>query len=219
MESLERQKSDKNDEKAFKRKEAIDKRHFEVNNTIMKLKDINDELNSMSATDTRSLDKVRYKLTKLGFESILKDPERWHWPKEREFGRPHGFCGLILTTPNGVPVLIGREGAHCDDALRRIAQGSDLWFQVQDYNGSRVLLRTSLRKDLVDSKSCREFAANVAAHFSTSRYEEQVPVMYTDSKHVAKRGSKRGSMRKRKRLGTIIGYPSKVCNAVVDRVP
>lgn len=187
--------------------------------TIDRVKEIKSELVSTSATDKDALKSIQQQLTQLGFGNIIESPDRWHWPEEREFGRPRGFAGLVLKSPNGIPVLVGREKAHSDDTLRRIAQGSDLWFQVEDYNGSRVLLRISLCKGLVDSRACRQFAANVAAHFSVSRHEKCVSVMYTDSKHVAKRGSKRGSMRKRKRLGTMIGYPSRVSDVVVDKEP
>ena len=94
--------------------------------------------------------------------------------------------------------------AHKDDIMRNAAQGSDLWFQVEDYNGSRVLLRTSLMRGTTGSKQCRQMAADVAAKYSVWGEEHySIPVMYTDSRKVAKRGSKFGSMKKNKSLGRI----------------
>ena len=102
----------------------------------------------------------------LGFESILRQsPSSWKTRKkiQSEVGRPAGFDGLVFYSPKGVPILIGKQKAHKDETLRRVAQGPDLWFQVQDYNGSRVLLRTSLKPGLRNSKECMHMAADLAA--------------------------------------------------------
>lgn len=137
-----------------------------------------------------------------------------------EFGRPRGFTGLVFYSPLGVPILVGKPKAESDEALRRASQGSDLWFQVEDYEGSRVLLRSSQVKGTKNSKKCVQMAADLAARYSIwgrtspdARGEPAtttVPVMYTDSKHVAKRGTKVGRMRKKKSLGTMAGRPSNV---------
>ena len=54
-------------------------------------------------------------------------------------------------------------------------------------------------------------AANLATKFSVwgDRYES-IPVIYTDSRKVAKRGTKVGSMKKSKSLGRMMGYPQDV---------
>jgi hypothetical protein len=44
-------------------------------------------------------------------------------------GRPDGFTGLVLESSKGVPILIGPR-TFSDALLRRIARGTDLWFQV-----------------------------------------------------------------------------------------
>ncbi len=155
--------------------------------------------------------------------SILDRPkETWKIVMERskgEFGRPKGFMGLVFYSPLGVPILVGKPKADSDGILRRASQGSDLWFQVEDYDGSRVLLRSSLVRGTKDSKRCMQMAADLAAFYSiwggSQRHDnsnsfDTVPVMYTDSKHVAKRGTKVGRMRKRKSLGRLMGKPSSV---------
>ena len=137
-----------------------------------------------------------------------------------EFGRPKEFTGLVFHSPLGVPILVGKSKAESDGILRRASQGSDLWFQVEDYEGSRVLLRSSLVRGTKNSKMCIQMAADLAAYYSVwgrDQYHnnkndcfDTVPVMYTDSKHVAKRGTKVGRMRKRKSLGRLMGRPSSV---------
>lgn len=149
--------------------------------------------------------------------SILDRPkDTWKIVTERsrgEFGRPKGFQGLVFYSPLGVPILVGKLKAESDGILRRASQGSDLWFQVEDYDGSRVLLRSSLVRGTKDSKKCLQMAADLAAFYSVwgkHKDFDSVPVMYTDSKHVAKRGTKVGRMRKRKSLGRLMGRPSNV---------
>jgi hypothetical protein len=155
---------------------------------------------------------------------ILDRPrDTWKIAAERsrsEFGRPRGFTGLVFYSPLGVPILVGKPRAESDGVLRRASQGSDLWFQVENYEGSRILLRSSLVRGTKNSKKCFQMAADLAAFYSmwggTSRaggrhsHLETVPVMYTDSKHVAKRGTRAGRIRKRKSLGRVMGRPSSV---------
>ena len=63
-------------------------------------------------------------------------------------------------------------------------------------------------RGMMGSKQCKQYAANIAAKYSIwGEGYEAVPVMYTDSRKVAKRGSKVGSMKKKKSLGRIMGYP------------
>ena len=49
-----------------------------------------------------------------------------------------------------------------------------------------------------------------------STYGGGVEVMYTDSRHVAKRGSRVGQMKDAKRLGTIWASPQRVMDAARD---
>ena len=71
-------------------------------------------------------------------------------------------------------------------------------------------------RGLDGSKTCAQFAADVAAWFSDSRYAEDdgdvdyVEVMYTDARKVAKRGTRVGQMKDTKRLGVIRARPSAV---------
>tara|TARA_B100000524_G_scaffold320904_1_gene201536 strand:+ start:106 stop:342 length:237 start_codon:yes stop_codon:yes gene_type:complete len=60
------------------------------------------------------------------------------------------------------------------------------------------------------SRECIEMAADMAAFFSDERYSESVSIMYTDSKHVAKRGSRVGQMKESKKLGTLFANPRRV---------
>lgn len=190
-------------------------RQQDVNQTIESLKNLQLEVKKLKPT-LSDLVSSRNKFNELGFGSILKQPmQSWKTKREKdvEFGRPLGFDGLLFYSPLGVPILVGRMNAHKDDVMRNAAQGSDLWFQVEDYHGSRVLLRSSLVRGTKGSKQCRQMAADLAASYSIwgdGDEFDSVPVMYTDSRNVAKRGSKVGNMKQKKSLGTMFGKPGDV---------
>ena len=63
-------------------------------------------------------------------------------------------------------------------------------------------------------RECMEFAADLAAYFGGgSRGDDAVEVMYTDSRRVAKRGSRVGQLKPKKRLGTVWARPDRVADA------
>jgi hypothetical protein len=135
----------------------------------------------------------------------------------RQFGRPDGFDGLVIESPRGIPILVARQTFR-DSLLRRVARGNDLWFQVHERRGSRVLLRTSMVRHLARSpRQCMEMAADLAVYFSDwRRCRGEVEVMYTDSKHVAKRGTRVGQMKRSKSLGLLWGSPERVVDVAAE---
>mmetsp|Transcript_12216 Transcript_12216/g.15976 ORF Transcript_12216/g.15976 Transcript_12216/m.15976 type:complete len:374 (-) Transcript_12216:57-1178(-) len=192
-------------------------RRLELNQMIDRLKDLKSELEESRTTQLK-FESIRTKMNGLGFGSILKQPmQSWKTKskKERKFGVPLGFDGLVFYSPLGVPILVGRMKAHKDAIMRNAAQGADLWFQVEDYNGSRVLLRSSQVRGTKGSKKCQQMAADIAARYSSwGEYYayDSIPVMYTDSRKVAKRGGKAGNMKQNKSLGRMFGRPQDVAD-------
>ncbi|EOD08377.1 hypothetical protein EMIHUDRAFT_465582 [Emiliania huxleyi CCMP1516] len=151
---------------------------------------------------------LRRAMEELGLEQRLElyDVDR---AAMDQWGRPAGFDGLVVDSPRGVPILIGRQ-SFADPLLRRVARGADLWFQVRASRGSRVLLRTSMRRDLTRShRECMEAAADLAAYFSPLRRHGEVEVMYTDSRHVAKRGGRVGQLKDGKKIGLLTAHPER----------
>ena len=55
------------------------------------------------------------------------------------WGRPRGFLGRVFESPNGVPVLVSRQ-SFSDELLRQVSTRSDLWLQVREGRGARVML-------------------------------------------------------------------------------
>ncbi|BAY45599.1 fibronectin-binding A domain-containing protein [Scytonema sp. HK-05] len=95
------------------------------------------------------------------------------------------------STPSGFEVLIGRNNRQNDQLTFRVANDYDLWFHAQEIPGSHVLLR--LEPGTPPEEADLQYTANLAAYYSRGRQSDQVPVVYTQPKHVYKpKGAKPG---------------------------
>ena len=145
----------------------------------------------------------------LGPRLLSYDPDA---ARLAQWGRPSGFTGLVLESPRGVPTLVAPR-SYSDELLRRVSRGTDLWFQAVEGRGSRVLLRASMVRGLSRaSRECVENAAHLAAYFSDQRYADEVEVMWTDSRKVARRGGRVGQMKATKKLGALWARPELVAS-------
>ncbi len=116
--------------------------------------------------------------------------------KTKHTGKDRGIVDessqpLQYFSPNGFEVLIGRNNRQNDRLTGRTAGDYDLWFHTQEIPGSHVLLR--LPPGAVADTSDLQFVANLAAYYSRARQSVQVPVVYTQPRHVYKpKGAKPG---------------------------
>lgn len=87
------------------------------------------------------------------------------------------------STSDGFRVLVGRNNKENDILTFKTASGKDIWFHTKDIPGSHVILFT-------DGKCASETAlfeaAALAAYHSKGRESENVPVDYTQVRHVKK---------------------------------
>ncbi|MDD2189563.1 MAG: NFACT RNA binding domain-containing protein [Eubacteriales bacterium] len=94
------------------------------------------------------------------------------------------------TTSDGFRVLVGRNNKENDILTFKTASGKDIWFHTKDIPGSHVILFTD-GKRVTDSAIFE--AASLAAYHSKGRESENVPVDYTQVRHVKKpNGAKPG---------------------------
>lgn len=195
---------DKAEKKARRRAEQIPIRLAETNASTQRLFELKTSL-SQPEPNLTTLRTIME--SEMGLATRLEtfDPDaKWM----QQWGRPNGFDGLVIESDRGIPILVSRSESFSDPLLRRVARGSDLWFQVRSGSGSRVLLRTSMVKRFKKSpRECMEMAADLAAYFSGLRGDEKVEVMVTDSRHVAKRGGRVGQMKWSKRLQSLWAQP------------
>ncbi|MEH2025854.1 Rqc2 family fibronectin-binding protein [Nostoc sp.] len=137
-----------------------------------------------TAEDLRALEEIREEL--IG-QKYLEDPEyRSRSANEAPSTNFHRYL-----TPGGFEVLIGRNNRQNDQLTFRVAGDYDIWFHAQEIPGSHLLLR--LEPGAVAEEADLQFVANLAAYYSRARQSEQVPVVYTQLKHVYKpKGAKPG---------------------------
>ncbi len=140
--------------------------------------------NYQSAEDLQALEEIREELIQ---QRYLEDPEY----------KSHSSTVAASTnfyryrTPSGFEVLIGRNNRQNDQLTFRVAGDYDLWFHAQEIPGSHVLLR--LEPGAVPEVADLQYTANLTAYYSRGRQSDQVPVVYTQLKHVYKpKGAKPG---------------------------
>ncbi|MEH2425411.1 MAG: NFACT family protein [Nostoc sp.] len=137
-----------------------------------------------TAEDLRTLEEIREEL--IG-QKYLEDPEY----RSRSANDVPSTNFHRYLTPSGFEVLIGRNNRQNDQLTFRVAGDYDLWFHAQEIPGSHLLLR--LEPGAVAEEADLQFVANLAAYYSRARQSEQVPVVYTQPKHVYKpKGAKPG---------------------------
>ena len=148
--------------------------------------------------DLTTLEEIREELVQAGY---LDQPSyRREASKPDSAAQPHSY-----RTPSGYEVLIGRNNRQNDQLTFRTATAYDLWFHTQEIPGSHVVLRLppGSTPDAADLQS----AADLAAYFSQARGSDQVPVVYTQPKHVYKPKGANLGMVIYKHERVIWGYP------------
>ncbi|MGF1516352.1 MAG: NFACT family protein [Nodosilinea sp.] len=111
-------------------------------------------------------------------------------------------------TPDGLPVLVGRNNRQNDLLISTVATDYDLWFHTQEIPGSHVLLRLGAGQAASDRDLA--YVADLAAYYSRARQSDQVPVIYTQPRHVYKPKGTRPGMVIYKHETVIWGQPRRV---------
>jgi predicted ribosome quality control (RQC) complex YloA/Tae2 family protein len=140
--------------------------------------------NYTTAEDLEALEEIREEL--IGQKYLEDSGERRRSSTEAVSTHYHRY-----RTPSGFEVLIGRNNRQNDQLTFRVANDYDLWFHAQEIPGSHVLLR--LEPGTPPEEADLQYTANLAAYYSRGRQSDQVPVVYTQPKHVYKpKGAKPG---------------------------
>ena len=211
--------------KAQRRAERVPSRIAEVEAFGEKLADLQQRLKKDSSREAMA--SLRKDMETLGLGQRIETFDLGAYDaagQTSRWGCPGDFDGLVVYSPlHGIPILISKQ-RHSDDVLRRVSRGTDLWFQAREGRGSRVLLRTSMCRSLKKPpRECMELAACFAAFFSDKNSHRRaasdtrpVEVMWTDSRHVAKRGGRVGQLKDAKKLGIIRAEPWRVAAKARD---
>ena len=181
------QKLYKQHQKLKRARTAVEPLLAEVNTEIEYLEQVESAIsqidNYLESEDLKALEEIREELIS---QKYLEDSEY-----RRRSSNDVTTNFYRHQTPSGFEVIIGRNNRQNDQLTFKVAGDYDLWFHAQEIPGSHVLLR--LEPGTVAEENDLQFTANLAAYYSRARQSEQVPVIYTEPKHVYKpKGAKPG---------------------------
>lgn len=93
---------------------------------------------------------------------------------------------LHFIDDNGFDIYVGKNNYQNDELTFKFATGNDWWFHTKKIHGSHVIVKTN-GKELPDSTY--EYAAELAAYYSSGRDTEKVEIDYLQKKNVKKPAS------------------------------
>ncbi len=176
----------KNAQKYFKKygkaKTALKEKQIQIEETdqdIQYLESVYSFLENVETID--EIDSIREELVESGF---LRKRKTVGIKKKAKI-KPHQY-----ETGDGFRVLAGHNNNENDQLTFKMAGSKDYWFHTKDIPGSHVILFTEGR-ELTETAIFD--AAAIAAYHSKGRSSENVPVDYTQVRHVKKpNGAKPG---------------------------
>lgn len=138
---------------------------------------------SRAATE-RDLNEIRQELSEQGY---IRSGKTKNVKKNKQ---PAQSAPLSFTTSDGFQVLVGRNNRQNDQLTLRQANKNDIWLHTKNIPGSHTIIVTQGKQ--VTETAIRE-AALLAAYHSRGKESSQVPVDYTQVRHVSKpQGAKPG---------------------------
>jgi predicted ribosome quality control (RQC) complex YloA/Tae2 family protein len=90
---------------------------------------------------------------------------------------------LHYLTPEGFHIYVGKNNYQNDELTFKVANGNDWWFHAKKAPGSHVILKTE-GKEVPDSVF--EYAASLAAFYSSLKDSQKVEIDYLQRKNVKK---------------------------------
>ncbi len=125
------------------------------------------------ATTTRELEELRVELEQTGY--LRRRANRQKSPSPTK--------PLEFISDDGFTILVGRNNLQNDRLTTKTAKGSDWWFHTKDIAGSHTVVLT---EGVMPPERTLEQAAILAATHSKAAASSQVPVDYTQIRHVKK---------------------------------
>ncbi|WP_322173323.1 Rqc2 family fibronectin-binding protein [Acutalibacter caecimuris] len=132
-------------------------------------------LDALARAETeRDLAEIRTELKEQGYIRVNRNKKE----KATVVSEP-----LRFTVSDNFTVLVGRNNRQNDRLTLKTANNNDLWFHTKNIPGAHTVLVTEGRNP---SAAAMEDAAKLAAKHSKAKDSAQVPVDYTQIRHVSK---------------------------------
>lgn len=152
--------------------EMLTKLIAEGREDLVYLRTVLDELSR--AETEREISEIRQELSDGGF---VKQKN------QGKIKRSQPMPPLEFNAPDGFKVYVGRNNIQNDKLSLKTAMKSDLWFHIQKAPGSHVILSLDGREP---TEKAMEYAAKVAAYYSSGREAGAVEVDYTEVRNLKK---------------------------------
>lgn len=152
--------------------EMLTKLIAEGREELVYLRTVLDELSR--AETEREISEIRQELSDGGF---VKQKN------QGKIKRSQPMPPLEFNVPDGFKVYVGRNNIQNDKLSLKTAMKSDLWFHIQKAPGSHVILSLDGREP---TEKAMEYAAKVAAYYSSGREAGAVEVDYTEVRNLKK---------------------------------
>ncbi len=202
----------KQHQKLKRARNAIDPLLTVVNTELHYLEQVETALIELShyesQDDLSALEEIREELIQQGYVPSPAHQPATSTPDEAA-SQPRRYA-----TSSGLEILVGRNNRQNDILTFRTASDYDLWFHTQEIPGSHVLLR--LNPGDTPETNDLELAADLAAYYSQARQSEQVPVIYTEPKHVYKPKGAKPGMTIYKHERVLWGQPQRILKRSPD---
>lgn len=158
-----------------KAKTAEEKLNEQIAIAQRELEYLDSVLDTLARADTeQDLTEIRAELAEQGYLRKNRDKKQ----KQPPVAAPMKF-----TVSDGFTVLVGRNNRQNDRLTMKLANNNDIWFHVKNSPGSHTVLVTDGKEP---TPAAMEDAATLAARHSRAKDSAQVPVDYTQIRHVSK---------------------------------
>lgn len=142
----------------------------EIENTKNKLLYLNSAKSYLEIAEKKEdIEEIQDELRSFGF---IKKKNK----KKVKLSKP-----LEFKTDDGFTILVGKNSRQNDNLTFKSANRNDLWFHVKDAPGSHVIIKNDGREF---SESAIEYAAKLAAKYSSVRLSSNIEVDYTEKINV-----------------------------------
>lgn len=148
----------------------------EIENTKNKLLYLNSAKSYLEIAEKKEdIEEIQDELRNFGF---IKKKNK----KKVKLSKP-----LEFKTDDGFTIFVGKNSRQNDILTFKSAGRNDLWFHVKDAPGSHVIIKNDGREF---SESAIEYAATLAAKYSSVRYSSNISVDYTEKINVKRHPQK-----------------------------
>lgn len=134
-------------------------------------------LHSLENADSfRELEEIEEELGKQGYLKTVT-----HKKEDKAAAKPEI---MSFRSSDGYTILVGKNNRQNDYLTLKVAKEKDLWLHTKDLPGSHVIIRNPAGKEIPQTTLLE--GANLAAYYSKGRLGSNIPVDFTEKKHVKK---------------------------------